>query len=57
MSWTPSMPWRPNNPHASKLERVSIGGCLSVRPRALLEADPCREHFSFFPWHFGGYDR
>ena len=23
----------------------------------MLEADPGREHFSFFNWHLGGYDR
>ena len=36
---------------------MSIRGCLSVRPRAVLEADPGREHFNFFNWHFSGYDR
>ncbi len=42
---------------ASELEQVSIRACLSVRPRAVLEADPGREHFNFFNWHFSGYDR
>ena len=36
---------------------MSIRGCLSVRPRAVVEADPDREHFNFFNWHLGGYDR
>jgi acyl-CoA hydrolase len=36
---------------------VNIRGCLSVRPRAVVEVDPEREHFNFFNWHFGGYDR
>ncbi|MEO5838699.1 MAG: acetyl-CoA hydrolase/transferase C-terminal domain-containing protein [Acidimicrobiales bacterium] len=40
-----------------ELHDVSIRGCLSVRPRAVVEADPGREHFSFFNWHLGGYDR
>jgi acyl-CoA hydrolase len=39
------------------LRDVNIRGCLSLRPRAVLEADPEREHFSFFNWHLGGYDR
>jgi len=40
-----------------ELRNVSIRGCLSLRPRAVLEADPEREHFNFFNWHLGGYDR
>jgi acyl-CoA hydrolase len=42
---------------ANELHDVNIRACLSVRPRAVLEADPEREHFNFFNWHFGGYDR
>jgi len=42
---------------AADLSEVSIRGCLSLRPRAVLEADPEREHFNFFNWHFSGYDR
>ena len=41
----------------SELRNVNIRGCLSVRPRAVVEVDPRREHFNFFNWHFGGYDR
>ncbi len=41
----------------NELRNVSIRGCLSVRPRAVVEVDPGREHFNFFNWHFGGYDR
>ena len=41
----------------SELHDVNIRGCLSVRPRAVLEADPQRETFHWFNWHFGGYDR
>ena len=40
-----------------ELRNVNIRGCLSLRPRAVIEADPEREHFNFFNWHFGGYDR
>src|SRR5689334_17884086 len=40
-----------------ELWNVSIRGCLSVRPRAVLASDPNREHFNYFNWHFGGYDR
>ncbi|HCU96054.1 MAG TPA: hypothetical protein DHU96_26360 [Actinobacteria bacterium] len=42
---------------AGELRNVNIRGCLSLRPRAVLEADPEREHFNFFNWHLGGYDR
>ncbi len=40
-----------------ELEDVKIRACLTVRPRAVLEADPGREHFHWFNWHFTGYDR
>ena len=40
-----------------ELTDVSIRGCLSVRPRAVVEADPLREHVSFYNWHLSGYDR
>jgi acyl-CoA hydrolase len=40
-----------------ELRDVRIRACLSVRPRAVLAADPEREHFHFFNWHLGGYDR
>lgn len=40
-----------------ELHDVSIRGCLSLRPRAVLEADPERQHFRFYNWHFSGYDR
>jgi len=41
----------------NELHDVSIRGCLSMRPRAVVEADPERQHASFFNWHLGGYDR
>ena len=40
-----------------ELTDVSIRGCLNLRPRAVVEADPMREHVSFYNWHLGGYDR
>jgi len=40
-----------------ELRDVKIRSCISVRPRAVLEADPEGEHFFWFSWHFGGYDR
>jgi len=42
---------------AGELSNVKTRSCLSVRPRAFLEADPEGEHFHAFNWHFGGYDR
>jgi acyl-CoA hydrolase len=42
---------------AKELSGVRIRSCLSIRPRAVLEADPHGEHFSFLSWHFSGYDR
>ncbi len=41
----------------AELRDVKIRACISVRPRAVLEADPEGEHFFWFSWHFGGYDR
>jgi acyl-CoA hydrolase len=40
-----------------ELSGVKIRSCLSLRPRAVLEADPEGEHFAWFSWHFSGYDR
>jgi len=42
---------------AAQLRDVKIRACLSVKPRAVLEADPAGEHFHWFNWHFSGYDR
>ena len=39
------------------LHNVKIRSCLSMRPRAVLEADPEGKHFFLFSWHFSGYDR
>ena len=40
-----------------QLQRVKIRSCLTVRPRAVLEADPTGEHFFWISLHFSGYDR
>ena len=40
-----------------ELRGVKLRGCLSFKPRAVLEADPQGDHFLWFNWHFSGYDR
>lgn len=40
-----------------ELHDVKIRNCLSVRPRAVLEADPEGRHFCWLSLHFSGYDR
>src|SRR3954468_7537130 len=40
-----------------ELHDVKIRSCLSMRPRAVVEADPEGEHFAWFSLHFSGYDR
>ena len=42
---------------ASELENVKFRSCLSVKPRAVLEADPDGKHFLSVNQHFSGYDR
>jgi acyl-CoA hydrolase len=42
---------------ASELSDVKIRSCLSVRPRAFIEADPEGAHFQSYNWHFSSYDR
>jgi len=42
---------------AAELENVKIRSCLSMRPRAVIEADPHGHHFHLFSLHFSGYDR
>jgi acyl-CoA hydrolase len=41
----------------SELSDVKVRSCLSPRPLAFLEADPNGDHFEYYNWHFGGYDR
>jgi Acetyl-CoA hydrolase/transferase N-terminal domain len=40
-----------------EIEDVKIRASLTVRPRAVLEVDPGRDHFHWFSWHYTGYDR
>jgi acyl-CoA hydrolase len=42
---------------AAELSLVRIRSCLSIKPRAVLEADPHGDHFLWSSWHFSGYDR
>lgn len=42
---------------AQELSDVKIRACLSMRPRAVLEADPDGRHFCWVNLHFSGYDR
>ena len=42
---------------AQELHGVKIRSCLTMRPRAVLDADPNGEHFLWFSWHFSPYDR
>lgn len=42
---------------ASELSQVKFRSCITMRPRAVLEADPEGEHFYWFSWHFSSYDR
>ncbi len=40
-----------------KLERVKIRGCLAMRPRAAVEADPEQRHLVYLSWYFSGLER
>src|SRR5260370_40766342 len=40
-----------------ELERVKIRGCLAMRPRAAVEADPDERHLTYMSWYFSGLDR
>jgi acyl-CoA hydrolase len=42
---------------AGSLENVKFRSCLTMKPRAVLDADPDGNHFHWFSWHFSGYDR
>ena len=41
----------------AELRHIGIRSALATRPRAILETDPAGEHFFWFSWHMGGYDR
>jgi len=40
-----------------ELSGIKIRNCITLRPRAALEADPGGEHVQLFSLHFSGYDR
>ena len=40
-----------------ELQGVQIRSCITMKPRAVLAADPEGRHFHWFSWHFSGYDR
>ncbi len=40
-----------------ELSNVKVRSCLTLKPRASLEADPEGRSFHSFSWHFSGYDR
>jgi acyl-CoA hydrolase len=42
---------------AAELRDVKIRTCLTLRPHAVIEADPAGEHFELYSWHFSAYDR
>jgi len=40
-----------------ELRGVRIRSCVTVSPAAVVECDPDGEHFLWFNWHFGAWDR
>jgi acyl-CoA hydrolase len=40
-----------------ELTNVKIRSCLTMKPRAVLDADPAGDHVYWFSLHFSGYDR
>jgi acyl-CoA hydrolase len=41
----------------NELAGVKIRSCVSLRPRAVVAADPTGEHFAWLSWHFSPIDR
>jgi acyl-CoA hydrolase len=41
----------------AKLKDVRIRGCLAMRPRAVVEADPDSRHVTYHSWYFSGLER
>jgi acyl-CoA hydrolase len=41
----------------STLEGVKLRGCLALRPRAAVEADPESRHIEYFSWYFSALER
>jgi acyl-CoA hydrolase len=40
-----------------QLRELKFRSCITMRPRAVLEADPTGARVTWFSWHFSGYDR
>ena len=40
-----------------ELKDLRIRGCLAMRPRLAVEADPQSHHVSYFSWYFSGLER
>lgn len=40
-----------------QLKDVKLRGCLAMRPRPSIEADPESRHISYFSWYFSGLER
>jgi acyl-CoA hydrolase len=40
-----------------KLDRVKLRGCLAMKPRAAVEADPEGRHLAYLSWYFSGLER
>ncbi|HXZ89090.1 MAG TPA: acetyl-CoA hydrolase/transferase C-terminal domain-containing protein [Candidatus Binataceae bacterium] len=40
-----------------QLSGVALRGCLALRPRAAVEADPAAEHIEYLSWYFSGLER
>jgi len=40
-----------------KLNGVKLRGCLALKPRAAVEADPDSRHVRYMSWFFSGFDR
>src|SRR5215467_9545177 len=40
-----------------EVSNVKIRSCLTLKPRATIEADADSRSFHLFSWHFSGYDR
>ncbi|MGH7906718.1 MAG: acetyl-CoA hydrolase/transferase family protein, partial [Candidatus Binataceae bacterium] len=41
----------------TKLEALRVRGCLAMRPRAIVNADPQGRHLQYFSWYFGALER
>ncbi|MBV8775337.1 MAG: 4-hydroxybutyrate CoA-transferase [Deltaproteobacteria bacterium] len=39
------------------LEKLKLRGCLALRPRAVVEADPEARRLQYFSWYFSGLER